>query len=142
MKNKIIKIICTVLVLISFPTIILAKIPERNDDKRKIAILALGDSLTAGMQDATNLAATQMNSWISLLAQQAAAQHAVHFANPWLNVNGERTNGGEYPTNISIPGLEVEEVLEATGVISLIDGVPIDMTPYLTPINPSGPYCD
>lgn len=109
-----------------------------QDSQDNVTILALGDSLSAGTQDAATLAPTQISSWISIFAKQASVKFNVIFVNPWLDAQGERTNPAEHPTNISIPGLEIKEALTASGTIPLIDGVPVNISPYLEPLSGEG----
>lgn len=97
------------------------------------AIVALGDSLTAGTQDAATLEPTQRAGWLSVLALQAGKIMPVHYVVPVMDAESVRTYPSEMPTNFSVPGLEVQEAMTATGSIDLIDGVPIDIGPFLSP---------
>jgi len=104
-----------------------------REKKGTTAIFALGDSLTAGTQDAATLDEIQGTSWISQLATQVAVNTNVLYSFPSMRIDGTRIDPTEKPTNFAIPGLELEEAIEEVKPISLLEGLPVNLPAYLMP---------
>jgi len=102
----------------------------------KIAILALGDSLTAGTMDGVTFEPTQKDSWISQMARGLGVRAV--FREPLINVDGHRVDQTAKPTNFAIPGLELSELPSACKLIDLVEGIPVDVPIFLKPYSGGG----
>lgn len=98
-----------------------------------VTIVAIGDSLTAGTQDAATLAPTQEAGWLGAVAREIARVRPVRYALPLLTAAGRRIDPAQPPTNVAIPGLELREAFEESGAISIIEGVPVEIPAFLAP---------
>jgi lysophospholipase L1-like esterase len=106
-----------------------------GENGKGVAVFGIGDSLTAGMQDVTCVNDTQKNGWLKLVADMLAKVFSVHYEYPAFSTKGTRLDADAYPTNLAAPGFKLEDVLATAGEIEIIKGVPVDIRPYVRPIN-------
>lgn len=136
--TRMIRIGTIILIVLGIASLLWAQGPTPSPRTgRPIQLIAFGDSLTAGTQDATTFEETQKQSWITLLAKQWNQIQNVTYQFPSMNLEGKRENESALPTNISIPGLELSEIFSITGPLEMIEGVPIDTQAYLLPMSKS-----